>query len=288
MNKVIVMLYQEFIPAPPVSDFVECIWAYESPNEAEQPVHRWLPNGVFDLVFNLGSVYERINVLKPELRQQVVTSAVIGQMKESVKIVLGEKRKVLGIRFKPYGLYAFLGMPIGELTEKSFSLEDLLGIAGQNWYEKIVETNSQEAQLHILEQFLRIRFSKNTAPDPIILDAVNRIRRAKGLYRIAELSKQYSITQRTLENRFNREVGLSPKELARIWRFNHFLLLSIQKSHLNCTELAYACDFTDQSHLIRDFKSITALSPYRFLREYSDLVSINQQTMYKRFEGAYY
>jgi AraC-like DNA-binding protein len=62
-------------------------------------------------------------------------------------------------------------------------------------------------------------------------------------------------------------VGLSPKSLARVHRFRGALaLLDKANGEVPWTELADACGFYDQSHLINEFRRFTGFSPVELAR----------------------
>jgi len=65
---------------------------------------------------------------------------------------------------------------------------------------------------------------------------------------------------------FLREVGLTPKRLARIYRF-HAALRGLQATTtLDWAQLALDCGYYDQSHLSRDFREFTGRSPEEVLK----------------------
>jgi AraC-like DNA-binding protein len=277
------MNYSEYALPMPFSEYIECVWIYTSGYQIASDSHLWLPNGTFDLVFNLEESYKRINIFNQNQFDLVKSNALIGQMKESVKIQLGKSCKVIGVRFKAYGLFAWLGIPIKEITGLTLQLSEILGQKANELEQKIRDSKSDHQILLSIIQYFRVDYK----PDLIVIDAVREILKNKGTIKINNLISKYNISQKTLENRFGNIVGIMPKELSRIYRFNHYLISSLNKNNRNLTTLAYECDFFDQSHLNHDFKRITAKSPKQFFKEQSDLIKINKESMFKRFEENY-
>lgn len=278
------MNYHEYILPEPYARFIECVWIFDAHFASNTPKKQlWLPNGTFDLVFNIGSPYSRINVFDPQQYSLVKSSAIIGQMKESVKIELGENQKVVGIRFKAYGLYAWLGIPIKEITGQTVLLNDLIGKAAAEWEQKIFDAPTHEVIISAVKQLLQFHH----CVDDSVVDAVRQILIFKGSLKIKNLLARYYISQKTIENRFSKTVGIMPKELSRIYRFNHFLVSAVENPQFSFTHQTYECDFFDQSHLIHDFKKITSQTPKQFFDEHSELVEINRLSMKRRFMGQY-
>jgi transcriptional regulator GlxA family with amidase domain len=64
---------------------------------------------------------------------------------------------------------------------------------------------------------------------------------------------------------FTAQVGLTPKQFCRVLRFQHVRQFVHQASTLNWAQLALACGYCDQSHLIRDFQEFSGLRPTEYL-----------------------
>src|SRR5690606_36153643 len=81
------------------------------------------------------------------------------------------------------------------------------------------------------------------------------------------LSERLGYSPRQVERRFKEGVGLSPMALWRVLRFQRFLRLSAASPGASLTDLALGGGYSDQSHLIRDFKAIAGSPPSTFFRE---------------------
>ena len=64
---------------------------------------------------------------------------------------------------------------------------------------------------------------------------------------------------------FTEYVGASPKEFQRIVRVQRVLYLLQENPQYNFAQLAYSCGFSDQSHMIREFKLFTGYTPLEYL-----------------------
>jgi AraC-like DNA-binding protein len=99
---------------------------------------------------------------------------------------------------------------------------------------------------------------------PLVHWTLARIHQSGGRVRAEELAREAGCSRKYLGSVVSRAVGLPPKSLARIHRFQHAL------GRLGATrewaELAADCGYYDQSHLIRDFQQFSGLAPAAFLR----------------------
>ena len=92
---------------------------------------------------------------------------------------------------------------------------------------------------------------------------------------IADLSSACCLSKKQFEREFNLHIGMNPKEYARIVRFQKALKqMQHQQGKINQADLAYTCGYSDQSHLIREFRKLCGYTPLSLLEvatPYSDL-----------------
>ena len=77
------------------------------------------------------------------------------------------------------------------------------------------------------------------------------------------------MSERQLERSFAREVGCSPKQLARTMRFQN-LVRHLDDGRTDWAGLAWECGFFDQAHLIREVRAFTGATPTRLRDEAFD------------------
>ena len=81
-----------------------------------------------------------------------------------------------------------------------------------------------------------------------------------------EMAHRCNMSTRTLQRIFQKEVGLSPKNVLRIARFNNAIRQIGQDNFTEFAQVALASGFFDQPHMVNEFKKIVAASPSRFRR----------------------
>jgi AraC-like DNA-binding protein len=108
------------------------------------------------------------------------------------------------------------------------------------------------------------RLAANHAIDEKIEASVTRIVASDGATRVDTLARAAGWSLRTLQTRFLAQVGLTPKEFARLLRLQATLRALDGNSPL--AELASDAGFSDQAHATREVKRVTGL-PLSRLRE---------------------
>jgi len=96
---------------------------------------------------------------------------------------------------------------------------------------------------------------------------VEAIECARGEIRISELEASAGMSARQLERKFKRDIGVSPKTFARIERFK--AVVSSIEHHRQPDWAGVAAEFgySDQPHLVREFKSFAGCTPQQFCRD---------------------
>jgi AraC-like DNA-binding protein len=80
---------------------------------------------------------------------------------------------------------------------------------------------------------------------------------------VETLCEELGWSRRRLAARFREAVGLPPKTVARLLRLDRAIELA--GSGMAWAEVAYACGYFDQSHLVNEFRRITGASPTQYL-----------------------
>jgi len=249
------MEYYERRPQPPLNSFVECFWALESDVPSTQP-ERILPDGCVELILNFGAQFSQHD--EGELKLQP-RSFLVGQMTGPILISPTGPVHLLGIRFHPGGTLPFLRFPLHEITDQ---VVDLGGLSSKLERELLSVTSQSPLltdKVNAVEAFLTNQLL-NTKQDswPMMLAA--RIVDSGGVVAVDRLARDAGISSRQLERRFLREVGLGPKMLGRIIRFQQ-VFRAVEQCNSAWAEVAIECGYYDQAHLIRDFNQFARQTP---------------------------
>ncbi len=118
----------------------------------------------------------------------------------------------------------------------------------------------------MIEWLLR---NQNHQKDDRIQQSIQLILDSKGTDKMRNIASQLHVTERTLERLFLSEVGLTPKQFARIIQFQSSLSQLNNKTYQQLMDVGFENGFTDQSHFIRTFKSYTGQTPSYYLKNYS-------------------
>jgi AraC-like DNA-binding protein len=91
--------------------------------------------------------------------------------------------------------------------------------------------------------------------------------RDTGEAKIRDLAAHLGLSQRHFIKVFSNQVGVTPKLFGRVQRFQRAVNLTRNSSTPDWADIAAACGYFDQSHLIHDFQTFSGLSPTEFQRQ---------------------
>jgi AraC-like DNA-binding protein len=265
------MIYCEYHPSLQLSPFVECLWTLRgdaASMESElQPV---LPDGRSELVVHLADPFDRLNADGRAERQPAVLFA--GQLTNQLVLRPSGRIAVVGVRFRPDGAAGLFREPQDRLAGLTLPVSDLspqLARAMQSVRD--ISDDPDRVAAHIQSILpLAIR----PAIDIRVRQVVDRIVRTRGTVSIRDLAAAVELTPRHLERRFMTMVGISPKRLARIARFQHALSMLDPAAPAPGTHTAAACGFADQAHFVRDFRELAGCPPGEHMLQRAELTGI--------------
>jgi AraC-like DNA-binding protein len=144
----------------------------------------------------------------------------------------------------------------------------MIGVDASALRDRLLAADSPSARFIILEDFLRARSTAIDVP-PFVRVAVERIESTHGSLRVADLHQELDVSRKHLAVSFTRYVGISSKAYAQIARFLWTLGKLRDSTEVEWSRLAAEAGYSDQSHLVRDFRRVGAASPTEYLRKFA-------------------
>jgi AraC-like DNA-binding protein len=170
----------------------------------------------------------------------------------------------LEVRLSPLSGYALLGVPMNALGDRIVDLRDLLGADGRRLAERLREAGTWRRRFTILDQVLLGRLDGGPQPSPEVVRVLQRLVATAGAVRIGRLAGEVGWSHKHLITRFTQQVGLSPKAVARLVRFDRVLRTLDQPGAPGWERIAAEAGYADQSHLVREFRTFTGVTPTAF------------------------
>ena len=248
-------LNHHYAPAGPLCRFIDIFWYWRKAGLL-QGLECVLPTGTVELVIDLDSC-------------RSVDSFICGMKSKPANItdsIQGNTTsRILGIHFRPGGVFPFLPFPLQELHNCDITLAELWGEQKANQLLSLIhESKTVYGKFKLLEQWLFRHMFHPMSHQPAVNMAVRELQTHTGIP-IKSLAAKVNLSQKQFIQVFQNEMGLTPKLYARIMRFQKVLDTIDTNNALDWTEIAMACGYFDQSHYIHEFREFSGITPTNYL-----------------------
>ena len=164
------------------------------------------------------------------------------------------------VNFTPLGARRFFGLPMSELRDRMVGLDDALGFEGVALREQLGEARDWDTRFDIAQGFVAGRLAEANTLSPEIAWAYRTVIASGGRTRVSALAGEIGWSRKHLATKFTDAIGIGPKTLSRIVRFNRALSLSKQQDD-DWAGIAADCGYADQAHLVREFRQLAGETP---------------------------
>jgi AraC-like DNA-binding protein len=255
------MLYREIAPPASLARYVRCLWRLTADRGAGRP-EPVLPDGCTEIVVNVGDPFARLEADGTSARQPLVLLS--GQLSRATQLQATGRIDLWGIRLQPWASGIFPGTA-SSLRDHYVALDHLSPRLTDALLEAVgthIPGRAERAVFSLIEQHVRrVELGPGTAAGLVRLATAS----ARPLS-VRELAATSGLSARRVQMIFRDDVGLSPKQLLRIDRFQRVLALAQRAGPPSWARLAVQAGYYDQAHLIRDARAIAGATPLQLLR----------------------
>ena len=226
------------------------------------------------------SKHSRTQVLLPEtnltlvlrqsgsasLHETNLPNAVVSGLQQRTRVVEhAPGSSMVIVRFTEVGASAILRDRVDLLYNRTLPLDDLLPHQEIDRLQNtLADTRGLPQQVLAMERFLTRRIPASDEISPQVEAAVQMIRSSEGRSSIAAIARHSAMSQSALERHFRSAVGVTPKGLSRLARLQH--VCRLWDAGKTLTEIAFEAGYSDQPHMVHDFRLFTDTSPEEFFR----------------------
>lgn len=284
------MIYKEYKPSSYFSKHIESFWEIITDSSDKKITNIIMPpEGIFDILFiNKAIFLKYCNDKSNNWNRINKGSFFIGLLTQGILFGVERNTRLFGIRLKPFSLSRVVNKPLFIYNNRIIRLQEIFNSLNNEIINSIINNESIISKIEKAELIIAGIIDKSYEIDQVIRGLLNNIMENKGDIKISKICEKFDVNKVSLRNNFLVKIGLSPKEISKIWRLNNFLKLRKESPTENLTALGYDAGYYDQSHLIKDFKSCFNISPHKFLnREYSYSLRFSQERIVRRFTNYY-
>jgi len=201
--------------------------------------------------------------LSPEGRHRVRSTTVVGARTVYTDAPMGRRSFSVGVRLRPGALAGLTGTGADQFTDRSIPLTELLPRDAERLREQLEADPRPEPARGAVLGFLRRIAPETPAPDWRVRGALLEMART-GADRVHRLAAALGVGRRTLRRVFRSEIGFSPRHALRVERVHRAMTEMVAHPTALHSRVAARAGFTDQAHMIREFRGLLGETPGRW------------------------
>ncbi len=242
--------YREYRPSRRWESYVACYWTLRCRASEIGVTHRIIPDCCVDIIFDLHASTDAAGAFA------------VGIMTAYEALRLNAETSLFGIRFYSDRARSLFGYPVSELKGDRAQLTDLWGSKAQFLIEEIREASGVAEIIAIIESiFSKIESGRASSSDPLLRSSMACLFAARGAIDVRTLAERCGYSERTVRRVFKAELGVSPKQMMDLIRFQSILMDRHRGSRGSLADLAFKYGYYDQSHFNHTFKRLYGLAP---------------------------
>lgn len=241
---------------------------YVDAHEIDDSVsYHYPPSLEMMIIFNFGPSIRYSFGASESHNRSLEKIAVIGPLREMMNYELDAGSEFLVLPFIYDGFYRFFSLSIEGISKGILNEKDVTTYNSrlENIWETLSGLPTNKERVVWMSNYLISHLNPSTAGALPLLNAIPLL--DTGLSPVKVIAHDHALSERTIQKRFRKYTGYSPKELLRFLRFKQVLTYISGKdlTEVDWAEVVYKFDYHDQSHLSKDFKYFTGTSPAKFV-----------------------
>ncbi|MBI5371841.1 MAG: AraC family transcriptional regulator [Sphingobacteriales bacterium] len=258
------MYAETILPAGGIAAYVKSILVFENEQPGLNTMLPFFADGCPGIIYQ--DAPNGLYVHPP--KKKMPSFFLYGQTIRPIELSVRGKYRLLIFQLYPTAVKSLLHVNPKDFTDSCYDLRLLPQSSIPGLIRQLRHTPELLAQVEIISSFLATlaKTKKKTLGDKVQL-SIKLILDRKGTISIRELRASLHITERTFERQFMTQVGVGPKQFARIIQFQHSLNQLNANNYARLTDIVFENGFADQSHFIRAFKHYTGKTPNAFKKK---------------------
>ncbi len=261
------MEYLPHLPqAPPLAPAVEVLFHLSGylPGHRRE---RMIPSGRMHLVIELDGRPRQVYDNHSGEVLQTLRSAWLSGV-HSRYLTIGDtddESRLVAVQFAVGGSVPFTHRSAADFVDRVVPAEEVFGSGVLHLRQELLELGDAEERLGRVERWLVERFEEGFATVDYVQSVVEEMLADPGTVRLTEtVDRDGRVSYRHFSDRFRRQVGTSPKSLQRILRFSRIFEQVQGAQTVDWAGLSQELGFSDQAHLIREFREFSGYRPGEF------------------------
>jgi len=246
--------YMEFAPCEALKPYIRCFWgSRRAVTRAENGAGEMdivIPDTCMDIIFHVDFTHNHIS------------SSFCGIDDRTFAVPYDGEKKiffVFAVRFYPWGAALFAEESLRETKNAFFDADCHFSTVKREMERYLFDVSDICQLIPVAEKILLSRLNERHQ-NQTVFQAVARILERRGNLSAAALGQEIFVSSRQLQRLFLEYIGVAPKSLASMVRYQYIWNELLQDKNFNKADAALRYGYTDQAHLCHDFKKYHSMN----------------------------
>lgn len=191
-------------------------------------------------------------------------SIIIGQCSRHIILYPSKEIKIIGINFKPYGLYNLLGISPRQIINSCIESSLFFGKKNVETISMLLKTEHIEVAIPEIENLLLNHQNKKTKQYNLFDSIVDTLVKENGLINYTNLLGN-KVSVRTFQRYFSEVIGISPKLFTQVLRHKYIMTLLYDNPKMSWNNMLLNGFYYDYAHFTKDITHFSGLTPKQYL-----------------------
>lgn len=259
--------YQEHEPTPALAPYVDRYWTFTTGGTAREltPEQCCIPLGMSELMLHLRGPYcaGLVDGSWTTFPRVYFTGIAL----QPLVWTMNGASCMLGARLKPEGMLRLFRLPLDGICDSFADAWPFLNSRERTDVEHILQSAGPQEAVQRFERLLLAQLERMPDVDDRFVQALLRMRAQGHTWDKDAVNDVLFVGDRQMQRLFKSHLGLTPKAYFKLMRFREAYDRSRAARRVDWIGLATLLGYSDQAHLIRDFKRYAGATPQAFLQQ---------------------
>lgn len=269
--------WQIEFPGYPVNKVVQLYYFQEYSNCYESPVgEKFLPATMSGFAISYRPSTEVFGYTKELSGQKIHPHFIISPQTQAYEIHHQGDNGMVCVVLYPGMLYRLFNIPVEMTVDNGLALEDCMGAEIKPLIDEVQNAADNRERVRIIEKYLHRKMQESDIRVPAFDYAISLIHENKAILKVGDIARHIELSERSVEQMFKTQIGLTPKKYLRISRLREAAKIMRTDKQLTLTQIGLILGYCDQPHFVRDFVQLTGIKPREFLQStYEEVLNEN-------------
>lgn len=263
---------KHFEVQPPLAEIVKHFYCIQTDGDYTEIIGHLSPNFEMMMIFNFGAPVRISFAGNPLGNLQVEQVGVLGPLRKMLNFEVLKNTDLVAVIFNLDGFYRLFHTPMDTLDDESIHDPDVLinKSCCTDLWEMLNKMPSLEDRIRFISDYIHSFMEEPELGSKPLMDGLTYFN-DPSIQPVKAIAADSNLSERTIQTRFKKYVGYSPKELLRFLRFKQ-VITTIEQAPgetVDWFDLIHDFGYHDQSHLIKDFKHFLGTTPQEFIRKFA-------------------